>query len=478
MTRVTQTAARFRPRPALLWLALALLVAGCATVGPKPDPAEAPRVQAVLDRWLEALGGRAALERLRGLESRTKVEFTHTAGGFELRSWRTADNRFRSEIAFPNGVTVTEAYDGTTAWRRHSVLGFGFLSPKELADNLRRNSIRAALDVTKDYAERRLLADTTLDGRPCRVLSFSNPGGPAEIWYFDAENGRALRVVRGSDGETTDFSDYREVGGIRLPFTVKIKHATGSYTARQTEVLPDPLVGPSLWKAPAAELIEGTKVAGILARHLAAIGGRAPFERVRTRVTRQENHVTNSGLKFRATISQKRPNLMLNEEELPGVGRIATGYDGTTGWVDSELQGYRTLRDAELQQLANNADLDINALLAERCPFWRLIGPREVQGRPTRAVALASMRGPAGTYYFADDDGQLLRIDSAVNTGPQGAMKVTLDFSDFRATDGVVMPFRIQLANPATQMTTSIQSIQHNVPLDDALFRPRQTKSP
>lgn len=466
--------ARSRGRPALLWFALALLFGGCATVAPKPDPAESQRIQTVLDRWLQSLGGRAALERLQGLETRTKIEFENSAGSFELHTWRTVDDRYRSEITFPNGVRVTEAYDGTTAWRRHSALGFGFIPAAELAETLRRNSIRAALNVARDYPERRLLADAPLHGRLCHVLSLTHPGAAAETWYFDAENGRVLRLVLGAGENTTDFSDYREVGGIRLPYTVAVTKPSGSFTARQAEVLPDPLVGPSLWKAPPAELLEGTKIAGILDRHLAVIGGRVPVDRVRTRVTRQEINVTNSGLKLRATISQKRPNLMLNEEELPGLGRITTGYDGKTGWVFSELQGYRTLRDAELQQLSNNAELSVNSLLAERCPFRRLIGPAEVQGRRTQAVALASMRGPAGTYFFAEDDGQLLRIDSAVNIGPQGgAMKVTLEFSDFRAIDGIVIPFRVHLTNPATRMITTLLSVQHNVPLDDALFRPR-----
>ncbi|MFI5337805.1 MAG: hypothetical protein ACHQ5A_13540, partial [Opitutales bacterium] len=58
--------------------------------------------------------------------------------------------------------------------------------------------------------------------------------------------------------------------------------------------------------------------------------------------------------------------------------------------------------------------------------------------------------------------------------GPQGQLKVTVDFSDFRTVDGIVLPFVTVMTNPAMRIVTTILSVQHNVPLDDAIFKPRK----
>lgn len=458
----------------LVGLALVWLLGGCATGGLKTDAGEAARVKVVLDRWLEALGGPAALEALKGIEVRATVEQADGTGKFEVHTWQTATTQYRSELMFQNGVSVVEAYDGTTAWRRHSALGFGFVPAEELAVTLRRDSVRAALHVTKDYPERRLLPDATVGEQRCRVLSLRGAVGGAETWFFDAESGHLLQIDRSAGGETIVFSDYRATGGIFLPYVLQVKHTAGSYMIRRIEAVLNPLVGPSLWKAPAEALGDGLKVAAILDRHLAAVGGRAALGRVRTRVTRQEVEITTSGVKYPMTISQKRPNLMVTEEELPGLGRQALGYDGATGWVSSELLGYRVLKGNELQQMVNGADLSTNSVLAERCPFRRLLGPRDVDGRRTQAVALATLQGPAGLFYFAEDNGQLLRIESGMSAGPQGVLKVTLDFSDFRAVDGVTLAFRTTLTNPAVKTVTTLLAVKHNVPLADEIFKPRK----
>ncbi len=476
-----KTGAKRRLGASLFLAALALgLLGGCATGGLKPTSQESAQVQAVLERWIEALGGRGVLEQLRGMEVRATVELAAGGGAnFEVHTWQTAGNFYRSELTFPNGLNLTEAYDGKIAWRKHNALGFGFVPPAELAATLRRDSIRAALTLTEDYPERRLLADATVQGRRCRVVSLTPRAGPPERWFFDEKSGGVLRIERwpaagAAPDETLEFSDYREVGGMRLPFVLKVQSPTSAYTVRRIEAVPNPLVGNSLWAAPAEALREGLAVAKILDRYRETVGGWAPVERIRSRVTQQEVEITTAGVKYRMTLSQKLPNRVLVEQDLPGMGHVAQGYDGTTAWTNSDLQGYRALKGTELRQLLDNADLRTNTMLAERCPLRRLLGTREVNGRRAQLVALATMQGPAGLYYFGEEDGRLLRIESTVAAGPQGSLAVVFDFADFRAVDGVVMPFTTTATNPAMTSVTKVLSVKHNVPLADALFKPRK----
>jgi hypothetical protein len=39
---------------------------------------------------------------------------------------------------------------------------------------------------------------------------------------------------------------------------------------------------------------------------------------------------------------------------------------------------------------------------------------------------------------------------------------------------GITLPFQTELNNPAMRIVTKIESIQQNVELDDAIFKPRK----
>lgn len=67
-------------RPALMWLALALLAGGCASKAPLPDPIHEP-VQRLLPRLTEAVTGPAAglLTNLNGYHARFTIDFGSNA---------------------------------------------------------------------------------------------------------------------------------------------------------------------------------------------------------------------------------------------------------------------------------------------------------------------------------------------------------------------------------------------------------------
>jgi hypothetical protein len=191
-------------------------------------------------------------------------------------------------------------------------------------------------------------------------------------------------------------------------------------------------------------------------------------------VKKQAVEVVSSGLKYEATLSQKSSGQILLAQNIPGIGQIYQGYDGRVGWASSELQGYRELKEPELLQLIYGSSLQVEAELQTVYPLRRLLGAREIDGHHTQAVALATAGAPAGTYYFDDDTGRLLRIEGTFGMGAQGALGVTINFSDFRTVEGVTMPFVTTLINPALQVVTKTLSLDVNVPLDDSIFKPRK----
>ena len=154
------------------------------------------------------------------------------------------------------------------------------------------------------------------------------------------------------------------------------------------------------------------------------------------------------------------------------MGIIRQGCDGTTGWAKSDLQGFRTLKGAELAQLLNNAPLHTALSLPEKCPLRKLLGDREINGRKLRVVACATKQVSSGTYMFDAETGQLARLESTIQAGPQGQIQATIDFEDYRMVDGVTVPFLLTATNPAFKLVTKVTAIEHNTEIDDAIFAP------
>ena len=98
-----------------------------------------------------------------------------------------------------------------------------------------------------------------------------------------------------------------------------------------------------------------------------------------------------------------------------------------------------------------------------------------IDGHPTHAVALANQNGRLGTYYFDQTTGRLLRVAAAKIGDAANSLVVTSDYSDFRTVErGGDAVHRHHHTNPAVQFTTTIESLQNNVTLDNAIFKPQR----
>jgi hypothetical protein len=75
-----------------------------------------------------------------------------------------------------------------------------------------------------------LVGTETLGGRLVYVIKGTTTEGKASTWYFDADTGLMLRrivftrIAIGDDPQQTDYEDYRDVGGLKVPYLVKVSY--------------------------------------------------------------------------------------------------------------------------------------------------------------------------------------------------------------------------------------------------------------
>jgi hypothetical protein len=131
----------------------------------------------------------------------------------------------------------------------------------EAQNALQRNSIFPSPFI--DYAQRgtkiELAGKEKVGDRDAFALTVTPSSGPASRVFIDADTYMTLRMITtlelpevGTIEQTIDFSDYRDVDGVKVPFTIKGSSAVQTFTMTASTIEHNVSVDPALFGKPAA----------------------------------------------------------------------------------------------------------------------------------------------------------------------------------------------------------------------------------
>jgi hypothetical protein len=461
-------------KPAIsAWAACTALLAGAIARGADPGHKDA---NAGLAKWAASVGGNAALASIHSIELNETTEDATGSGPLSERALILEPDRVRVDAAASEGRTLVLSFDGRSGWREVDDLGFGVMSAAESRWLVLSRDPAAFAKMEKEYTSCVALAPETRNGVVFDVYLMQSRSTAAERWYFDSSTGLLTTIEGGVPPAqfVSRYSDYRRVGAVLLPFEFQV--TVGGRTIysvhRKSISLNVPLTqaffSPMLW-----ETSEAARAQAILDRYKKACGGTEAAASRRSRVVRSTVYSPATGVTSSQQVTALYPRKILIDSETKGMGRDIMGYDGTTGWAYSEMQGYHVLKPSELPSLYLSLSRLGDPMIDAEAPLRRVIGARLVANRKTTALSLSTLREPVGVFYFDDENGHLLRV-RAQRRGPSGLRTIgTVDFSDFRTVGGQDIPFEIIETTASLQVTTKIQSVEDNVAVDESIFKPR-----
>ena len=191
-----------------------------ASPSPRPSP---PSGDEILNKYVAAIGGQAAIDKIK---TRVMKGSLITANGqtisYELQ--QTAPNKAHEMFTSQRG-TMERAVNGDTGWEKNPQ-GVHELTGQQLADLKLSLQIFRNLKLKEQYTRLRFGGRDKVGDRDAIVLNAGTADNRTERLYFDAENGLLLRRISytrtmiGIIPEQMDFQDYREVDGVKLPFTI------------------------------------------------------------------------------------------------------------------------------------------------------------------------------------------------------------------------------------------------------------------
>ena len=226
-----------------------------------PRVSQVPSADDILNRYIQAIGGGQRLAALTSYTGTGRYEgFDSYHGKVAVDVYAKATGE-RTVIAHTqNGDSVT-TYDGHNAWimgpdKPVSVLQ---LEPGGDLDGVKLDSTLAFPGGLKQALTnwRTGFPTTTIDDRPVQVVQ-ALAGGSRVKFFFDKETGLLSRVVRysktiiGPVPIQIDYSDYREVAGVKIPFQWRLTWTDGQSMYSLDDVKPNAAIDPAKFAKPVA----------------------------------------------------------------------------------------------------------------------------------------------------------------------------------------------------------------------------------
>jgi outer membrane lipoprotein-sorting protein len=212
----------------------------------------------------------------------------------------------------------------------------------------------------------------------------------------------------------------------------------------------------------------------LLDKYLAAVGGADASQKITSRV--EKGTFSTATQKGAIEIYAKAPDKRVSIVHTPN-GDSVTAFDGHAGWLGFSGRAHM-MSGADNDAAHMDADLSLAAHLKTLYKKFTTAPGEKIDGQDTYLVVGRNEGQPPLRLYLDQQSGLLLRVVRYAET-PLGRNPTQIDYADYRAADGVKIPFRWTVARPGNRFTIQVDQVQQNVPVpDDKFVAPPQPPAP
>ena len=203
----------------------------------------------------------------------------------------------------------------------------------------------------------------------------------------------------------------------------------------------------------------------VLQKYVDAIGGSAAIGKL-TSVTMRGSATNRAGQTSPIVVSEKLGDKY--RSVLDGKPATTRVVNGTAAWTQT---GERTRDLNGVQALALRVHPSFGLATQAKAKYQKLaVGRYErLDGRDVIGLNGAPTPETAETLYFDRTSGLLVRRLARLQT-TMGRLQVQVDYSDYRAVDGVKVPFEVRITDWDSVTTARFSEVQLNAAVDDKAF--------
>ena len=207
---------------------------------PEGASAPVPTVDQLLDRYTEALGGRDAVTKIK--TRHLKGSRVGADGGLVPEEvYQKAPDKLLVVTTYPD-IVYNVGHNGSASWAKDTE-GGGEINEEQTALVRREAIFHKAVDLKRVYSRMAVAGKVAIGDREYFVIDATSAiDGNLEKLFFDPQTGLLARrylefkTALGSVPFIIEYDDYKEVDGVKVPFSIRWSRPGISWGRKITDV--------------------------------------------------------------------------------------------------------------------------------------------------------------------------------------------------------------------------------------------------
>ncbi len=202
------------------------------------EHANLPSAAQVLDKYLAAVGGAEALQKIKTRIQKGTIDAMGEQYPIEVYSEAPEKRVSISHPSFGDSVT---AFNGEAGWLAMP-RGMHPMSAQETAAARLDAQLYFPARIHELYQEFHVQPGEAISNHATYIVAAQGAGLPPVRLYFDQQSGLLLRQVRyaetplGRNPTQIDYADYSDTNGVKIPYQWTLTRTNGTFTIRINSV--------------------------------------------------------------------------------------------------------------------------------------------------------------------------------------------------------------------------------------------------
>lgn len=216
-----------------------------------------PKAETILDRYVEATGGKAAYEQHKTEVLRGTIAFPAQGLTGQLTRYSAAPDKEYSMVELgPIGKIESGVANGI-AWEKSVILGPRVKEGDEKDQAVRESRFNAPLEWRKLFSTVETTGVETAEGEECYKVVLTPATGKPETQFFSKKSGLLVKTTAtaaspmGEVNVEVTVSDYKSFGGVLMPTRSKQKAGGQELEISISNVGVNETIPPGLFAPPA-----------------------------------------------------------------------------------------------------------------------------------------------------------------------------------------------------------------------------------
>lgn len=216
-------------------------------------PANLPTVSQLLENYVRALGGSAAIGKITTRAEKGSITFRGQSQTVEIFTQAPGKQSVVRHMSAGDNVTT---FDGQTGWSSAPGRPPREMHDADLAAARMDADLQFPLHIQQIFPELRVEYPEKINDRDAYLLIAIREGQPPVKLYFDEQSGLLVRMIRyaetplGRNPTQIDYAGYRDVDGVQVPFRVTTSQPGNANTIQFETVQQNAPIDPAQFAKP------------------------------------------------------------------------------------------------------------------------------------------------------------------------------------------------------------------------------------